>query len=84
MTASYKRCMFPPVDILRAKREAAGLTQRQLADLVGVTDQTISNIERGVTTPTLDTARALARVLGIAVEGLFGPEEPTESVGTSA
>ena len=71
------------MDILKAKREAAGLTQRQLADLVGVTDQTISNIERGATMPTLDTARALARVLGIPVEGLFAPDVPTEGVGKS-
>lgn len=69
------------MEVLREMREAAGLTQRQLADLVGVTDQTISNLERGVTKPTLDTARALARVLGVQVEALFAPEGPMESVG---
>lgn len=71
------------MDIIRTKREAAGLTQRQLADLVGVTDQTISNIERGATRPTLDTARAIAGVLGISIEALFLSEAPTTTVGKS-
>lgn len=69
------------MDVLKELREAAGLTQRQLAELVGVTDQTISNLERGATKPTLDTARALARVLGVAVEALFASDDPTEPVG---
>jgi putative transcriptional regulator len=72
------------MEIIRAHREAAGLTQRQLADLVGVTDQTISNLERGTTRPALDTARALARVLQIPVEALFASEAPTEDVGKSS
>jgi len=71
------------VQALRAKREAAGLTQRQLADLIGVTDQTISNIERGATSATLDTARALARELACSVEDLFVAVEPTETVGAA-
>ena len=72
------------MDVIAKYREAAGLTQRQLADLVGVTDQTISNLERGANSPTLDTARALARVLGIPVEALFASETPTTDVGKSS
>lgn len=51
-------------------RRAAGLTQRGLADLAGVTDQTISNIERG-NKPDVQLALAIARALGSPVEALF-------------
>ncbi len=35
-----------PVSKVAQLRERAGLTQRQLADLVGVTESTIRNLER--------------------------------------
>jgi transcriptional regulator with XRE-family HTH domain len=35
-----------PVSKVAELREKAGLTQRQLADLVGVTESTIRNLER--------------------------------------
>ncbi|WP_250126368.1 helix-turn-helix transcriptional regulator [Chroococcidiopsis sp. CCMEE 29] len=35
-----------PVSKVAQLREKAGLTQRQLADLVGVTESTIRNLER--------------------------------------
>ncbi len=34
-------------DVLWAKRQALGYTQRELADLCGVSDATISNLENG-------------------------------------
>ena len=55
----------------RAARVAAGLTQAELADLVGVTAQTIKRLERGrldVTKPVLLAARY---VLGMPREGSF-------------
>jgi transcriptional regulator with XRE-family HTH domain len=34
-------------DVVRCKREALGMTQAQLAEVVGVSPQTISNFENG-------------------------------------
>ena len=48
---------------LRKIREAAGMTQEQLAERVGVIRQTISNIECGIALPSVPTAKAIAEVL---------------------
>lgn len=48
---------------LRKIREAAGMTQEQLAEKVGVIRQTISNIECGLALPSVQTAKAIAEVL---------------------
>ena len=48
---------------LRKVREASGMTQEQLAEKVGVIRQTISNIECGLSMPSISTARAIAEVL---------------------
>lgn len=41
-----------PLTLMKV-RERAGLTQRQLADVLGVTISTVSNWERGVQVPRL-------------------------------
>ena len=56
-------------------RRRAGLTQQQLADQVGAGRVTITRIENGGQTPSLDVALALARALGEPVEALFGGDE---------
>lgn len=48
---------------LRKIREAAGMTQEQLAEKVGVIRQTISNIECGLALPSVPTAKAIGEVL---------------------
>ena len=44
-------------------REAAGLTQAELARRVGVNKLTVSRWERGAMRPSADSARALRRVI---------------------
>jgi putative transcriptional regulator len=62
---------------LREVRTEQGLTQEQLADLVGVTRKTINTVERGVFLPSTVLALKLARALGASVEQLFSlPEAP--------
>ena len=53
-------------------RESLGLTQRQIADTVGVTDQTVSNWERGVHVPrlTLRQTVQLCKITNRSVEDL--------------
>lgn len=48
---------------LASTRKSLGLTQRQLAELVGVDPITISRWERGVRTPRGVHARLLAQAL---------------------
>ena len=64
---------------IKELREARGWTQRELADRAAVTDQTISNLERGQQ-PTLATALAVAGAFGEPVEGIFVPGSSTTSV----
>lgn len=56
---------------VKSVRLAARITQERLADSVGVTIETISNIERGVYGPSFDTLEKLAAALGIPVHELF-------------
>lgn len=56
---------------LREVREARGLTQGQLAELVGVSRKTINTVENGVFVPSTLIALKLARALGEPVEALF-------------
>jgi putative transcriptional regulator len=56
---------------LREHREAAGLTQGDLAERVGVSRKTVNTVERGHYVPSTVLALRLAAVLGVPVERLF-------------
>lgn len=56
---------------VRKYRERKYLTQGELADKVGVTIQTIGNIENGRNKPLVKTMRKLADELGVSVDELF-------------
>jgi transcriptional regulator with XRE-family HTH domain len=71
---------------LLALRKAAGLSQTQLAELVGETQGNISFWERTDKPPRSDILSKLARVLGVSVETLLGvsndlPEAPPLASG---
>lgn len=55
---------------LRELRQAAGLTQQQVADLARVSSRTIISIEREQYSPSLMLAYRLSRVFGVSVEEL--------------
>jgi transcriptional regulator with XRE-family HTH domain len=57
---------------LRALREAAGLTQAELAHRVGERQTTLSLWERSGRSPRADALPKLARALGASVEALLG------------
>ena len=56
---------------LREVRTAQGLSQSQLADMVGVSRNTISSIERGQFSPTAKLALLLCIALDRKFEDLF-------------
>jgi putative transcriptional regulator len=59
----------------RFRFERGELSQQQLADMVGVSRQTIVSIERGDYAPSVKLALLLAERLGAKVEDLFILEE---------
>ncbi len=56
---------------VRTLRGGAGLSQADLADLLGVSRQTINAIESGRWTPSLPLAFAIARHFGCLIEEVF-------------
>lgn len=48
------------------------MTQQELADLVGVTRQTVNAIEGNKYSPSLEVAFRIARVLAVPLEEVFG------------
>lgn len=53
--------------LVKEARKRAGLTQRQLAELAGLTQPTIARIEKGVSDPGLATVERLVRACGLEV-----------------
>src|SRR5437764_9986281 len=53
---------------LRAAREAAGLTQAQLAEKAGCHPMTLAKLEAGRNEPAWPLVRALARALGVTCQ----------------
>jgi putative transcriptional regulator len=60
---------------MRSARLRAGLTQGDLAAIVGASRETISSVERGESIPSLTLALAIAHALDVTVEELFSADE---------
>lgn len=56
-------------------RDRAGLTQKELAAKSGLTQSNISNIEKGVTRPTIDSLKKIADATGKRLIIQFGDRE---------
>lgn len=62
-------------------RKACGLTQVQLAEVLGVAQQTMQAYEAGARRMPVSTLPLLARTLGVSLEVLFGEEAKTARGG---
>ena len=60
---------------MKSARVARDLSQQQLADLIGVSRQTISAIEKGDYNPTINLCIAICRELGKTLDELFWEEQ---------
>jgi transcriptional regulator with XRE-family HTH domain len=58
-------------EFLRAQRELANLSIRQLARLADVSDSYLSQVERGLYRPSADVLKAVALVLHLQPESLY-------------
>lgn len=56
---------------IREQRERSALSIRKLADLTGVSNPYLSQIERGVRTPSAEILRSIAGALSIRTETLY-------------
>lgn len=59
---------------LKSARAAKDLSQQQLAELVGVSRQTINAIEKGEYNPTIRLCIAICNALDKTLDELFWPE----------
>ena len=63
------------MSMVRKWRRWLELSQQELANRVGVSRQTIANIERGNYSPSVYLALDICRELGKTVEEIFGDDE---------
>ena len=61
-------------DIRRLRFDSGEMSQKALADLIGVSCQTMNAIESGKCPPSLDVAFRIARVFGRSIEDVFSYE----------
>lgn len=60
---------------IEEKRKAQGMTQQQLAALLGVSRQTIISLESGKYNPSILLAHKIAQTFGVRIEDIFLFEE---------
>ena len=63
---------------VKAARAHKDMTQKELADAVGVSRQTINAIEKGEYNPTIKLCRAICRVLDRTLDELCWEDEEAE------
>lgn len=60
---------------VKSARAAKDYSQQQLADIVGVSRQTIAAIEKGDYNPTINLCIKLCKALGKTLDDLFWEED---------
>ncbi len=69
------------IKVARAEKD---MTQKALAEAVGVSRQTMNAIEQGDYNPTIKLCRAICRALGKTLDELFWEEDYDETNQTPA
>jgi len=58
-------------EIIRRQRELGELSMRRFAELAGISNPYLSQIERGLRAPSEQVLEAIAAALGVSVEALY-------------
>lgn len=56
---------------MKEYREEKNLTQEQMANLIGLSQETVSQYENGTRTPNVITAKKIAKVLEKPLDSIF-------------
>lgn len=64
---------------IKVARAQLDLTQKQLAEKVDISRQTMNAIEQGEYNPTIKLCRAICKVLGKTLDELFGEDDNHET-----
>ena len=59
---------------IRERRKEQNMTQKDLADRLGITDRAVSKWERGINAPDLSTLEPLSKLLGVTITELIAGE----------
>ena len=62
-----------PANYIRTARRSEGFTQRQLAEKMGIREQSISNWELGVSIPHYSKLKKLSEILKVPIDDLLKP-----------
>ena len=71
-------------EFIRRQRELGQLSVRQLADICGISNPYLSQIERGLRKPSAEVLNQIAKALRVSAEvlyvraGILEPSEPSE------
>lgn len=65
-------------EYITAKRKSLGLTQRQVAEKLGMSDKSVSKWERGICLPDVSVYMELCSILGITLNEFFAGEDIPE------
>jgi transcriptional regulator with XRE-family HTH domain len=60
---------------IRVIRKRRNLSQEALAELIDRSSEAVSNLERGLSTPSFDTLEALSVALGVPISELVAETE---------
>ena len=60
---------------IAGKRKALGMTQKQLAEQLGMSDKSVSKWERGICLPDVALYAELCQILGISINEFFAGED---------
>jgi len=62
---------------IKLKREQKGLNQNELAEMIGVSDKTVSSWEINRTEPKMGMIEKVVKALGCKKTDIIGADEPT-------
>lgn len=69
---------------IRTLRKAAGLSQQQLADELGISEKSIQRYERGKNPPGSHATKILATYFGVSTDYLMGLTNVKESISNKS
>lgn len=70
-------------ELISSRRKEKGMTQKELADLLNITDKAVSKWERDIACPDTQTLPRLAQLLDLSIEALLSgkPAAPSGHKG---